>query len=927
MGSTLKPFVLFILCLLAFPAAAQTCYSAGGGPVSITGGGRIECGTIAPLIVAPVTPPLGTVQTNYSFLIPVSGGIQPYHCALFLGTLPLNTAVSVAAANAGCLISGLLSISAGGIYTGISVSVTDSGSGSATAGPYSINITSPKQCGPPTYPCARTDTAATQLPATPVMGTNGCGSNPLPCYFTGVGTTISDSSFNSATPTVIIRATDANTMCGSRVNFSFYGGVGGSGDINACSSDDTQCLIEDQGNGHEIIQFDPVALTVAGLYTTAYSCSNGHKGLLDVPSGEYSYGPAKLYYGFGNSPSCASTACPTNTSLVAYDNSGPTMPVMTQLFDFQNCLPAGSPIPSWRTVGGPDVFDNYFSEAVSLTGGGQGTGTDAMTWVASTNTCYLYDTVGNFDPVAVSTPITAAQVIAASVTSISITSNVASLTSTNSWTAGQTVALSGFKTSLDFMNGNYTVLASGLSGSQFQVAVTNPNVTSTTVTALSSVAIFTSVNSWTAGQQLYVLGLSKTAAKLNGHIFTLSSFGLTGTQFQSAYASAALSASSQHGTASTFHSGFYKFTCTGSGIPLNGLCPGGTWTQTFLGYANPVLGNFTIHNVKQSKWGLWLIIAHQICLTTCAANLPQQYWLNGTTTVNFANGNFGHWSEGKDILVGLGASSRPYWTWNVIRFAVPPTANPVCPPTGSDICLLQPAPPTCNKSFSNQPCILLIDSHPNWSTNNPTFQTLWGLVPDTTPIITTSYSNAWNFGQLRFGPYVNEVMGINTCNALGGSSSTCNASGNPAWRFGNTFNSTVSAHFSTQFQIGAAFQSGKFYLFGSDWNGTLGVNAGSASGTCAGAVVTAASVTSNLATITASNNFPTTLPAPQVLLNGFTGASAVLNGQYLQLSAGSVTGSGFQALITTPNFSQSGLSGSAENIVGCRGDLFIMPLK
>lgn len=61
----------------------------------------------------------------------------------------------------------------------------------------------------------------------------------------------------------------------------------------------------------------------------------------------------------------------------------------------------------------------------------------------------------------------------ATITAYSITSNVITLTATNSYTVGQAVALSGFQ-SLSSLNDTFaTVLASGLSGSQFKINFTH----------------------------------------------------------------------------------------------------------------------------------------------------------------------------------------------------------------------------------------------------------------------------------------------------------------------------------------------------------------------------------------------------------------------------------------------------------------------
>lgn len=767
--------VIVTIILLASTALAQGVASGSGG---MTGLGGLGITGVSPLVMPSVTPPLGTVSTNYSFLIPVTGGRQPYSCSK-TGTLPLATIISVAPTNAGCLVSGTLSAGSGGSYTGIFVTATDSASHAITnpIPGFTITITTPKGCGPPGYLCARTDLAPIQLPVSiPVMGTNSCPLNPLPCYKVGQGTVISDPSFNALTPTIIARVTDGQTLCGARQNFTFNAGVGGSGDVITSDKSVTRVEVEDQGNGHELLAFNPSTYVASGLYVGAYGCAAGGKGTLDVPGGAFSYNLPLIYYGFGTSPSCLASACPSVMDLVQYDvsapNTGTNGPVITQLFNYQNCLPVGSPAASWRALGEEDVTDRWFAEGASITGGGQGTGGSAMMFDRTNNLCYMYDTIGNFDSAR---------------TAIAITGSAA-----------------------------------------------------TYVKATQAVTI-TVANPFTVGQQLYMIGITGVMNPLNGYVLTLTA-GTSGSQIQGtltaklghADVSGTIGGASCSGTPfaqcaniGTMHPGVYLFT-------------GPSWTQSFVGYVNPAIGNFTIHNVKIAKDGSFLVVAHQVCLTTCASNLPQQLWMTGTNTVNTDNGNYGHWSPGDKMLVGEGASSQPYWTWNIVKFATPPTSNPKCAPTsGTDICLLAPMPnggSVCAKPYSNppiQPCIINMDGHPSWNTNNPAFRSTWSIPEDQTPVLTSSYSVQWNQGQSMFGPWINEVHGINTCNTGGLGSASCNVNGNPSWRFGHTFNTALSSKFSTLNEIGAASSDGRFYFFSSDWQGTLGQNAGTTTG-CTG---------------------------------------------------------------------------------------------
>lgn len=765
-----KLAALLILSTLAF---AQDTYYGG----KFSGAQTMGIVGAAPLAMTSVSPPNGTVSTTYGpILIPVTGGLPPYTCMLSGGILPTSVTVSTSPGNLGCLLGGALSAGSGGTYSGIFVTATDAASHSVsnTIPGYTIFISTPQGCGPPTYPCALRNLNVIPLPVTtPAMGTNTCPSNPLPCYPVGQGTVITDASFNALSPVIIARVTDGQTLCGARQNFTFNAGVGGSGDVNTVELNSTAVEIEDQGNGHELLAFDPATFIASPLYPGAYGCSAGGKGTLDVPPGAFSYALAKTFYGFGTSPSCQASACPNSTSLTKYDisapNTGTNGPVITNLFDFQHCIPSGSASPSWRTVGEEDtVSDRWFAEGASVTGGGQGTGGSAMMFDRTNNLCYMYDTIGNFDSAR---------------TAIGLTGSVA-----------------------------------------------------TYVKATQAITI-TVPNSFIVGQQLYIIGITGVMNPLNGYAITVTA-GTTGAQIQGtltaklghADVSGTIGGPACSGTPfaqcpniGTMHPGVYKFT-------------GPSWTQSFIGYVNPALGSFTVHNVKIAKDGSFLVIAHQVCLTTCASNLPQQLWLTGTNTVNTDNGNYGHWSPGNTMLVGEGASSQPYWSWNIVKFATPPTANPKCAPTGPDTCLLSPLPVLCSKPYTSPPvtpCIVNMDGHPSWNTNNPVFRGRYGIPADQTPIITTTSSSQWNQGQAFFGPWINEVQGIDTCNATGAPTGACNPNGNPAWRFGHTFNTALSGKFSTLNEIGAASSDGKFYFFSSDWQGTLGQNAGTTTG-CTG---------------------------------------------------------------------------------------------
>jgi len=139
---------------------------------------------------------------------------------------------------------------------------------------------------------------------------------------------------------------------------------------------------------------------------------------------------------------------------------------------------------------------------------------------------------------------------AAPITSFSITSNVVTFQAVNNFVAGQQVQISGLTTGT-YLNGQtLTVLATGLSGSQFQCAFGHADVTSTTDsgTALglqvatitsfsitSNVITFQAINTFTPGTRVSISGLSSSAATnagLDTQTLTVIATGLSATQFE-----------------------------------------------------------------------------------------------------------------------------------------------------------------------------------------------------------------------------------------------------------------------------------------------------------------------------------------------------------------------------------------------------------
>jgi hypothetical protein len=110
-----------------------------------------------------------------------------------------------------------------------------------------------------------------------------------------------------------------------------------------------------------------------------------------------------------------------------------------------------------------------------------------VTAIGSTSiTKFALTSTGSY--AAASTSTAAVGVSTVNITAYSITSNVATFTAANTLAAGQSVTLSGFATST-FLNGQtVTVLAAGLSSTQFEANLTNANVGATPESGSASTA-------------------------------------------------------------------------------------------------------------------------------------------------------------------------------------------------------------------------------------------------------------------------------------------------------------------------------------------------------------------------------------------------------------------------------------------------------
>ena len=193
---------------------------------------------------------------------------------------------------------------------------------------------------------------------------------------------------------------------------------------------------------------------------------------------------------------------------------------------------------------------------------------------------------------------------------------------------------------------------------------------------------------------------------------------------------------------------------------------------------------WTIHNVKLSKDGNWLIIVPTQCTSGSCSSGPY-YWQIGTTNVtSCGQGGLcsGHWTEGYSHWVNC--NNSPMANQVIRSFAVAASARSV----SNDL------PPTI---------VAPLDQHQSWNNVDPM---------DSVPFFSSTWSNLKPFP----APWYNEIIAV----AADGSGKT--------WRFAHTFITANSQKFSTQYAIGTVSQDGRFFIFSSDWMGNLGSESGTA---------------------------------------------------------------------------------------------------
>jgi hypothetical protein len=195
-----------------------------------------------------------------------------------------------------------------------------------------------------------------------------------------------------------------------------------------------------------------------------------------------------------------------------------------------------------------------------------------------------------------------------------------------------------------------------------------------------------------------------------------------------------------------------------------------------------IADRWTIHNVKLSKDGNWLVISSTTCKSSSCSEGPY-FWQIGTTNVSScgAGGSCsGHWTEG-------------YTHW---------VNNNNSPMSNQSIRQFSQATSVSNLTNSFPPGITVpFDQHQSWNNVDPA---------DTLPFLSSTWSTTSPFP----APWYNEIIAV-AADGLG-----------KTWRFAHSFITARSQRFSTEYAIGTVSQDGKFFIFSSDWMGKLGSESG-----------------------------------------------------------------------------------------------------
>jgi hypothetical protein len=194
-------------------------------------------------------------------------------------------------------------------------------------------------------------------------------------------------------------------------------------------------------------------------------------------------------------------------------------------------------------------------------------------------------------------------------------------------------------------------------------------------------------------------------------------------------------------------------------------------------------GGFAVHNIKINKAGDWLVIVSTD--SSCPTCKGPYFWQPGTLTVtqvgNASDG--GHWTTGYAKFVNAGGIPSP-GQFTVRPFATPATTTALIP-------------------AQNFPGGLkaVYDLHQGWNNVdvNDTYPFCYSTFTTNVPVPNVAWENE-----------------IDCASPVNGT----------VYRFAHTFSTAKSHRFNDTQSIGSISQDGRFYMWSSDWMGTLGSESG-----------------------------------------------------------------------------------------------------
>jgi hypothetical protein len=757
-----------VILLLLVNCLAQSTIG-GNGTLGGNGAGSI---TQAPGLVINTTTLLsGIFGIPYSATLAASGGNPPYTWSVFTGTLPTGLTLNS--------VTGVISGTPTAVVTqSFTVKVLDSSSPQLNATQPLTLIIAAANCGPPTYPCARTDRtvtfSATQLTnmcppqagvATCTPGTNGQSLVNTGWLF-GRNTIMTDPNYNNIQMVRLVDYSDTQQPYNCPGPSA---GPGGSAEENIWSSDKQYILIGCNNGGARLIHFNPTTLQIAvvNALTTSPVASPG-----------------------------SATVTTNNTTYMQVN--------VPQSVDTGTSQEYVTPTAVVAGVSFTAVFANTHLSGAKVSSQGYVAG-----WTG-TNCTYCMPASGEFD---YTTPDVFYLLNGYQVLSYTITG---ALASSSTLVADLSQAVPCWQSACPDWSGGGTwaagtvlvPLTNNPAGDVFQLmntttlpctkGATYPNFASTTLTIIADGGC----NWLNSGPKNNAGHVYPGLVSHNGHqwaagLANAGGDGGIGSMHVTLYDSTTLNYY-YHNSAT---GSVFVNTCSGGTGPS---CTGGTFsTPVFQSYIIPSGQDLTLlHNTKIWKGGNGITVGPQKCaFATVQCSTPGggniYFWNTTTNTQYWPNVSPGHHCSGYNYLMAESGytSSNPYQYSFGIPFASGGTLQKYFKANQTPPALCSPLLCPTNPPF---------DQHTSCVAENTS---------DTAPVCGAALSNSYGNWPYNY-PYFGEVY----CYATDGS--------NNVWRQGLSYNSNANVGFNTWANVGGLSSDGSLWANSTDWFNTLGSNTG-----------------------------------------------------------------------------------------------------